>query len=235
MICHGNPWLKTPAMDTLYAESTRLTNFHVGPTCSPTRAGLMTGRYCNRTGVWHTVMGRSLLRQDKVTMANVFHANGYTTGMFGKWHLGDSFPFEPFDRGFDETVAHGGGGVGQTLDYWYNDYFDDTYFHNGIPQKYNGYCTDIWFAETLYFIEKHKDRPFFCYLATNAPHGPYHVNDKYSQPYKLMGVPDRRASFYGMIQYLYFYQIVKNLIQEVIYDKIRDLYTFYTNCFIMFL
>ena len=82
--CHGNPVLKTPNLDRLHAQSIRLTDFHVGPTCSPTRAALMTGRYCNRTGVWHTIMGRSLLRKDEVTMADVFADNGYRTGFFGK-------------------------------------------------------------------------------------------------------------------------------------------------------
>ncbi|MHC4647234.1 MAG: sulfatase-like hydrolase/transferase, partial [Planctomycetota bacterium] len=107
--CHGNPVLKTPYLDSLHAQSMRLTNFHVNPTCSPTRAALMTGRYCNRTGVWHTVMGRSLLRKDEVTMADVFAAGGYRTGIFGKWHLGDNYPFRPQDRGFQEVLIHKGG------------------------------------------------------------------------------------------------------------------------------
>ena len=92
---HGNEWIKTPHMDQLARESCRLTDFHVGTTCAPTRSGLMTGRNCNRVGVWHTVMGRSLLRKDEVTMADVFKNNGYTTGMFGKWHLGDNYPYRP--------------------------------------------------------------------------------------------------------------------------------------------
>ena len=166
--CHGNPIIKTPALDKLHSQSTRLTNFHVGPTCAPTRAGLMTGRYCNRTGVWHTIMGRSLLRKDEVTMGNVFKAGGYKTGIFGKWHLGDNYPFRPQDRGFDEVLIHGGGGIIQTPDYWSNDYFDDSYYHNGMPQKYTGYCTDIWFAGAMKFIEENKDNRFFCYISTNA-------------------------------------------------------------------
>ena len=147
--CHGNPIIKTPTLDQLYEQSIRLTNFHVGPTCSPTRAALMTGRYCNRTGVWHTIMGRSLLRKDEVTMADVFSGSGYRTGIFGKWHLGDNYPFRPQDRGFQEVFVHGGGGVGQTPDYFGNDYFDDTYFHNGKTVKCTGYCTDIWFDGCL--------------------------------------------------------------------------------------
>jgi len=197
--CHGNPHLKTPTIDELHAESVRLTNFHVGPTCSPTRASLMTGRYCNRTGVWHTIMGRSLLRKDEVTMSDVFAAGDYKTAIFGKWHLGDNYPFRPQDRGFQEVLVHGGGGVGQTPDYWGNDYFDDTYWHNGQPRKFTGYCTDVWFDGAMKFIEANKDRPFFCYIPTNAPHGPFNVAEKYSKPFEEMGLEKRQAAFYGMI------------------------------------
>ncbi len=196
--CHGNPIIQTPHLDHLHGESVRLTDFHVGPTCAPTRAGLMTGRYCNCTGVWHTIMGRSLLRADEVTMADVFRANGYRTGMFGKWHLGDNHPLRPHERGFDEALFHGGGGVSQTPDHWGNDYFDDVYFRSGAPEPTSGYCTDVWFAEAMAFIERHRDRPFFCYLSTNAPHGPYLVGDGYSAPYRGQ-VPEARANFYGMI------------------------------------
>ncbi len=196
--CHGNPIIQTPNLDRMHGESVRLTNYHVGPTCAPTRAGLMTGRYCNCTGVWHTIGGRSLIRRDEVTMGDVFRAGGYVTGMFGKWHLGDNYPFRPHERGFDEAFFHGGGGVSQTPDYWGNDYFDDTYFRNGVPEPTQGYCTDVWFAEALKFIERHRDEPFFCYLSTNAPHGPYLVGDGYSARYRGQ-VPHARANFYGMI------------------------------------
>jgi len=197
--CHGNAEIRTPNLDKLYAQSTRLTNFHVGPTCAPTRAALMTGRYANRTGVWHTVMGRSLLRKDEVTMADVFSAAGYRTGIFGKWHLGDNCPFRPQDRGFGEVLIHGGGGVGQTPDYWGNDYFDDIYLHNGKRKKFSGYCTDVWFDGAMKFIETNKGRPFFCYVPTNAPHAPYYVADNYSKPYRDKGIEENRAEFYGMV------------------------------------
>jgi arylsulfatase A-like enzyme len=197
--CHGNDIIVTPNLDELYAESIRLTDFHVDPTCSPTRSALMTGHYSSRTGVWHTIMGRSLLGRNEVTMADVFSASGYRTAIFGKWHLGDNYPYRPQDRGFQEVLIHGGGGVGQGPDYWGNDYFDDTYFHNGKPEKFEGYCTDIWFDGAMKFIEANKNRPFFCYLPTNAAHGPYHVAEKYSKPYRDKGVKDSQANFYGMI------------------------------------
>jgi arylsulfatase A-like enzyme len=198
--CHGNPILKTPNLDRLHAASVRLTNFHVDPTCSPTRSALMTGRYSSRTGVWHTVMGRSLLCRDEVTMADVFTASGYKTGIFGKWHLGGNYPYRPGERGFGEVLTFGGGGaIGNTPDVWGNNYFDDTLRHNARLEKMSGYCTDVFFAAATRFIEENKDRPFFCYLPTNAPHAPYNVAERYSKPYWDRGVPEQRANFYGMI------------------------------------
>jgi arylsulfatase A-like enzyme len=196
--CHGNPWLKTPHLDSLHAESVRLTNFHVDPTCSPTRSALMTGRYSGRVGVWHTIMGRSLLPAKEVTMAEVFADAGYATGIFGKWHLGDNRPMRAQDQGFTTTFVHGGGGVGQMPDVWGNDYFDDTYLRNGVPEAQNGYCTDVWFDGALRFIEQNRNQPFFCYIPTNAPHGPYRVGEQYSQTFAgNKEVPN--ANFYGMI------------------------------------
>jgi arylsulfatase A-like enzyme len=185
--CHGSNDVSTPALDRLYSESVRLTDFHVSPTCAPTRASLLTGRYCNDTGVWHTVMGRSLLRSDELTLADVFTSHGYITGIFGKWHLGDNYPYRPQDRGFQEVVIHGGGGVGQTPDYWGNDYQDDSYWVNGKPEKFEGYCTDVWFNQAMEFIEKNKEKPFFCYIPTNAPHGPFIAPEPYE-------------GFFGMIK-----------------------------------
>jgi len=200
MACHGNPVLKTPHLDRLSNQSVRLTNFHVDPTCSPTRAALMTGRYSTRTGVWHTVMGRHMPRPDEVMMPSLFADSGYRTAIFGKWHLGDSYPYRPQDRGFQEVLVHGGGGVGQIPDYWGNDYFDDTYFHNGRPRKFEGYCTDVFFREAIRFITTNRAQPFFVYLTTNAPHGPYRVPEMYSQPYDdKVGDDPELAKFYGMI------------------------------------
>jgi arylsulfatase A-like enzyme len=197
--CHGNTVLQTPNLDKLHGQSVRLTNYHVDPTCSPTRSALMTGRYSSRTGVWHTVMGRSLLRRDEVTMADVFAAGGYRTGLFGKWHLGDNYPFRPQDRGFREVLTHGGGGIGQTPDFWGNNYFDNTLLHNGKWEKVPGYCTDVFFDHALKFIEQNKERPFFVYLTPNAPHVPLNVAEKYSRPYLDKGLSAPLARFYGMI------------------------------------
>lgn len=200
LAAHGNPWLKTPNLDALHEASVRFTNFHVGTTCAPTRAGLMTGVNCNRTGAWHTVGGRSLLAERFVTLADELKEEGYATGIFGKWHLGDNYPYRPQDRGFEEVLIHGGGGVGQTPDYWENDYFDDTYFRNGSPEKFEGYCTDVWFRESMKYMEQKAagNQPFFTYISTNAPHSPYHVEERYVAPYR--GNDEiANPEFYGMI------------------------------------
>lgn len=199
LACHGNPIIKTPALDAFHKESVRLTDFHVGPTCAPSRSGLMTSRYANRVGVWHTIGGVSILRKNEVTMAQIFKDNGYETAMFGKWHLGDTYPSRPQDKGFDYTLIHGGGGVGQTPDYWNNDYFDDTYLENGEPKKFKGYCTDVWFDEAINYIDKNKEEPFFCYISTNAPHSPYNVPISYYNQYKDADIPEFQKIFYGMI------------------------------------
>jgi arylsulfatase B len=199
LACHGNPVLKTPALDQLYTESLRLVDYHVAPTCSPTRAALLTGHWSNRTGVWHTIMGRSMLRERETTMADLFRAGGYATGMFGKWHLGDNVPFRPEDRGFDEVLRHGGGGVGQTPDYWDNAYFNGSYWHNGAPQPVQGFCTDVFFDYAKRFIKTQHaaGTPFLAYIATNAPHGPMHCPPEFSRPYASQG--PQVANFFGMI------------------------------------
>ncbi len=199
LACHGNPILKTPNLDQFYRQSIRLTDFHVAPTCSPTRSALQTGHWTNRTGVWHTIMGRSMLRENEVTMGQVFKDAGYATGMFGKWHLGDNYPFRPEDRGYTEVMRNGGGGVGQTPDYWDNAYFDGSYFHNSRPEAVQGFCTDVWFDYAKRFItqQKRAGKPFLAYIATNAPHGPMHSPENCSAPYDEVGT--HVANFYGMI------------------------------------
>ncbi len=198
--CTGNPWIETPNIDSFHDESVRMTNYHVGPTCAPTRSGLMSGHYANSTGVWHTIGGRSLLRADEWSLAAALRESGYATGIFGKWHLGDSYPYRPEDRGFSNVVVHGGGGISQVPDYWGNDYFDDTYRVNGEYQKFHGYCTDVFFGEAKKFIHHSHEEgtPFFCYIACNAPHGPYNVEPRYSNRYRGK-VMESRARFYGMI------------------------------------
>ena len=198
LACHGNPVIKTPHLDKLYSESTVLTDYHVAPTCSPSRAALLTGHWTNRTGVWHTIMGRSMLRANEVTLGQHFQEE-YATAMFGKWHLGDNFPYRPEDRGFEEVYRHGGGGVGQTPDVWDNSYFDGSYFHNGEIESAEGFCTDVFFEKAHEFIKAKagKEEPFLAYIATNAPHGPFHCPQKYLDLYQDQD--PKIAAFLGMI------------------------------------
>jgi len=203
--CHGNPLLKTPNLDRLHAASVRFTDFHVSPTCSPTRSALMTGRHEFKNGVTHTIFERERLTLQATTVAQVLKSAGYTTGIFGKWHLGDESDHRPDKRGFDEMFIHGGGGIGQSYpgscgDAPGNTYFDPAILHNGKFEKTSGYCTDVFFSQALGWIESIKGRqPFFCYLPTNAPHGPLQVRPEDEKRYAHKVNNPNTAKFYGMI------------------------------------
>ncbi|MBI4661745.1 MAG: sulfatase-like hydrolase/transferase [Verrucomicrobia bacterium] len=189
--CHGNPVLKTPNLDQLHRESIRLTDFHVTPMYTPTRGQLMTGRHCLANGAMNVSSGRTLLRRGISTMPEIYAASGYRTGHFGKWHLGDNYPYRPMDRGFQEAVWFPSSHIGSAPDYWNNDYFDDVYNHNGRRRAFRGYCTDVFFGEAIEWMRAQAAarRPFFCYLAPNAPHGPLFVPQKYRELYDLATDP----------------------------------------------
>jgi arylsulfatase A-like enzyme len=186
--CHGNPKIKTPNLDRLASQSTQFPYFYVCPVCSPTRAGLMTGRYNYRTGIVDTFLGRSMMRPDEVTLAEMLAAGGYRTGIFGKWHLGDNYPLRPIDRGFQEALVCTGGGLTQPSDPPGNTYFDPILLHNGKQKKTKGYCTDVFTDAALEFLGREAEKPFFAYVAFNAPHTPLQVPDSYLEPYKKMNL-----------------------------------------------
>ena len=194
----GNDRIKTPNIDRFAKQGVELTRFYCSPVCAPTRASLMTGRYFYRSGVVHTSRGGAKMHGDEVTIAERLAKLGYATGIFGKWHLGDSYPMRPQDQGFAEVLVHKSGGIDQTPDKP-NSYFDPILWHNGRRVKSRGYCTDVFTAAAIRFIESNKDRPFFVYLPTNAPHTPIQVAEKYSRPYKEMGLNDTTAGVYGMV------------------------------------
>ena len=204
MSVHGHPWLETPNLDRLHDEGISMDDYHVDPYCTPTRAALMTGRYSVRVGAWAVTEGRQLLNTNETTMADVFAASGYRTGMFGKWHLGDAYPYAPRYRGFQDTVHHLAGGVDEIGNPVGNDYFDDIYYRNGVAEKFEGYCTDVFFDETLRFIEEGKtsnfEQPFFIYLPLNAMHGPLTVDPSYSDPFLAKGLHESLSKFLGMVQ-----------------------------------
>jgi len=194
--CHGNPILKTPNLDQLHSCGTRFTDFHVTPMCTLTRGQLLMGRDALDNGATF-VNHRSMMRHGLTTIADIFRINGYRTGLFGKWHLGDDYPHYPLDRSFETVILHGAWGIASIADYFGNDYFNDTYRSNGRYREYEGYCTDIWFDEAMHWM---KDRQragerFFCYVSTNAPHEPHWVGERYAEPYKGRGP----VNFFGLI------------------------------------
>jgi len=185
----GNPHVHTPVIDSFGNKSIRFNNFYVSPVCAPTRSSLMTGRYSLRTGMRDTYNGGATMASNEVTIAEMLKQADYKTGVFGKWHLGDNYPSRPSDQGFDESLIHLSGGMGQVGDfttYFQGDrsYFDPVLWHNNEKQPYEGYCSDIFANKAIDFIEENKDGPFFCYLAFNAPHTPLQVPDSYFQIYK---------------------------------------------------
>ena len=202
---HGNPVLRTPNLDRLHREGVRFTDFHVSPTCAPTRSALLTGRHEFKNGITHTILERERLAPGAVTVAEILRGAGYRTGIFGKWHLGDEPALWPSQRGFDEMFIHGAGGIGQTYpgscgDAPGNSYFNPAILHNGRFVRTTGYCTDVFFGRALDWMgEIGRDRPFLAWIATNAPHGPLDARPEDEARYTGK-VPDAdTAKYFGMI------------------------------------
>lgn len=185
---HGNPVIRTPALDRFTKEGARLANFYVSPVCSPTRSSLLTGLYNYRTGVVDTYLGRSMMRPWIPTLAEHLKKEGYRTGLFGKWHLGDNAPMRPEDRGFDQTCWIAGGGLAQPADPPAQDpktaYFNPIVRRNGVEGLSKGYCTDVFTDEAIRFLTSPSDKPFFAYVAYNAPHDPFQIAEELVAPYR---------------------------------------------------
>jgi arylsulfatase len=207
LACMGNPYLRTPEIDRFYERATRFTDFQVSPTCAPTRSAMMSGRHPLEVGVTHTVRQRERLAPGVITFPQALQQAGYHTGLFGKWHLGDEREYLPQNRGFDEVLMHGAGGVGQYQ--WgdfeantVNTYFDNTLLHNQTIVKTEGFCTDVFFAAATAWIKEqlqNKD-PFFAYISLNAPHGPMIAPASYKSRFLEMGMNEKAAARYGMIE-----------------------------------
>lgn len=201
---HGNPVLKTPNLDRVHDEGVRFTDFHVSPTCAPTRSSLFSGKHEFKNGITHTIFERERMSLKTFTLAQALQTAGYTTGIFGKWHLGDEAPYQPGKRGFDETFIHGAGGIGQTYDGSCGDapgnkYLNPVILHNGVFEKTKGYCTDVFFGQAIKWMESVKGkRRFFCYLPTNVPHAPLQEPPGYEQLY-VGKAPGNAAKFFNML------------------------------------
>lgn len=198
--CHGNDKIRTPNMDRVAREGVEFTQFCVSPVCAPTRACLMTGRYNYRTAAIDTWLGRAMMHPEEVTLGEMLGDAGYRTGIFGKWHLGDNYPLRPQEHGFQEVLIHRGGGMCQPSEPPGSLYQDPILQHNGIQKQYSGYCTDIFTDATIRFIEENRNRPFFAYLAPNAPHTPLQIDERYVEPYRKMGIDEDNARVYGMVE-----------------------------------
>ncbi|AMV39561.1 arylsulfatase [Planctomyces sp. SH-PL62] len=203
---NGSPIVRTPNVDAFARESLRFTGFHVSPTCAPTRAALLTGRHEFKSGVTHTINERERLDLRATTFAQVLKANGYATGIFGKWHLGDEAEYQPERRGFDETFVHGGGGIGQSYpgscgDAPGNTYFDPAIRRNGVFEKTKGYCTDVFFDRALAWMDARRRAaaPFFAFITPNAAHVPLQCPEDYAKRH-ADEVSEDVARFYGMIE-----------------------------------
>jgi arylsulfatase A-like enzyme len=197
--CTGNPVLKTPRIDSLCRNGARLAHFHSSPVCTPTRASLMTGRYNYRTRAIDTYQGRAMMDPAELTVAEMLSGRGYRTGIFGKWHLGDNYPMRAMDQGFQESLVHKGGGLCQPSEPDNTSYFDTVLVKNGKEFKSKGYCTDVFADAAIAFIEANASQPFFAYFATNAPHIPLFVEERYWKPYAEQGLDEETAKTYGML------------------------------------
>ena len=205
--CMGNTILKTPNIDRFYEMSTRFTEFHVSPTSAPTRSALMSGRFPFNVGVTHTIYQRERMSLDVFTLPQALQSAGYETGIFGKWHLGDEDAYLPGNRGFNEALTHGAGGIGQVQygDFpanGENPYFDNVLMHNNTIVKTKGFCTDLFFEAALDWIKKEQKakKPYFAYVALNAPHGPFIAPEKYTKRFLESGYDKNTAGRYGMIE-----------------------------------
>lgn len=198
--CHGNPYTQTTHLDQLHHDGTRLTHYCSGPLCTPARACLMTGRHAYRTRAFDTYLGRSIIDPDERTLAEVLRDAGYKTGLFGKWHLGDTYPSRPCDQGFNETLWHTGGGLQQPGNPGRNSYFDPDLMRDGKVEPTTGYCSDVYTDAALEFVERNASEPWFCYLAFNAPHSPFEIGEEWVEPHRTQDIPEKWARLYGMVE-----------------------------------
>jgi len=204
---HGSPDVHTPHMDRLKSQSASLEDFHVSPTCAPTRSAIMSGRVPFKCGVTHTIWERERMTLGITTLPEVLKRANYTTGIFGKWHLGDEKEYQPENRGFDEVFIHGAGGIGQNYlgscaDVPKNKYQDPIFKHNGTFVKTEGFCTDVLFMQALSWMKSCSDKgkPFFTYLATNAPHSPFVAPESYKKKFADKNYPKLGQGYYGMVE-----------------------------------
>ena len=205
-------WIDTPRLDRMAGDGMRFLDFHSsGNVCSPTRAGLMTGRYQQRAGIPGVLFANPArpshddgIGAGEVTLAEALRARGYATGVFGKWHLGYRARFNPVRHGFDEFRGFVSGNID------YHSHVDTMgradWWREDEPSTEPGYATHLFTAHALRFIDRHRDRPFFLYLPHHAPHYPFQGPDDPAD--RTVGgefdprgsVADRRRAYRDMVQ-----------------------------------
>ncbi len=200
----------TPHIDAIASNGVRATRFYAAaPTCSPSRAAILTGRFPDTLGIGGALMGKGGLTGDKTTIAKVLKEAGYTTGLVGKWHLGYADDRLPNPHGFDEFYGHRGGKI---------DFFTYTdtaqkvadnpmgkhdFFENDQVIYPEGYATDLFTDRAIRFVETHKGNPFFLFLSYNAPHyarpGVLQAPEEYVRRFTKGDEPTRRELYAAMV------------------------------------
>lgn len=174
--CYGNQQDDTPNLDRMAREGLLFTDFHSnGPVCSPTRAALISGKYQQRVGIEYVVHATRFrhtgLEPGTYTIADYLKSMGYSTGIMGKWHLGYDTAYSPLNYGFDSFNGYVSGNVD------YHSHIDGAGIYDWWEQKDTviepGYSTDLITLNSVKFIKRHKNKPFFLYVAHEAPHSPY--------------------------------------------------------------
>ncbi len=195
MNCYGAKDLKTPYMDSLAKSGTRFTQFYAAaPVCSPSRAGLLTGRYPVRAGLASNAgsgRGSQGMPTEQITMAEMFKKAGYATAHIGKWHLGYIPKTMPNGQGFDYSFGHMGGCIDNYSHffYWNGPNRHDLHRNGKEIHAPGKFFPDLMVDEASAFIEKNQKKPFFMYFALNTPHYPYQGDPKWLTFYKKLKYP----------------------------------------------
>ncbi|WP_194974270.1 arylsulfatase [Aquiflexum lacus] len=187
---HGNEILETSHIDALASQSIAFDRFYVSPVCAPTRASVLTGKYHIATGTTWVTHRMEVMREEEATIAEILKPHGYVSGLFGKWHQGKQFPHDPIGQGFDEFFGFAEGHL--------NNYFDTKLTHNFGEVQTEGFLPDVLTDKTIDFMTK--EDSFFAMLSFNTPHSPFQVPDDYFDKYKSMGLDDKDACVYGMVE-----------------------------------
>lgn len=188
---HGNEMINTPSLDKLAKNSIVFDRFYMSPVCAPTRASLLTGRDHLKTGVTWVTHRKEVMRENEITIGEVFRKANYHTAYYGKWHNGTQYPNTPLGQGFERFFGFLGGHI--------NNYFNPILSTGYNDIQTEGYIANIFTDSVINYIESQTE-PYMLYLAYNTPHTPYQVEDKYYNKYIKKGLDKKTATIYGMCE-----------------------------------